>query len=375
MHIGLNAHLLTGADQPGYRRAGIHGYIQQLLAHLPAAAPDAHFTAFVGSGDPPASPAFSTRRARWAANSPSRRIVWEQLAQPFQLGGLDLVHELAFVAPLIMPRPFVVTVYDLSFIRYPERLTHTRRLYLQTFTGLSCRRSRRVIAISQSTADDLVTLLHIPRERIDLALPGIDPRFTRLPDATVAAFRASHRLPERFLLFLGTLEPRKNLPMLLRAYAALPTADRSAVPLILAGGKGWLSDDIPRTIAECSLQVDVQLPGYIPDDELPLWYNAAETFVYPSIYEGWGLPVTEALACGTPVITTTESSLPEAAGEAGLCLPPLDIPGWTAALARAIHDPEWRRDRGTRGQIHAAQFSWARTAEQTVASYRRAMAK
>ena len=123
------------------------------------------------------------------------------------------------------------------------------------------------------------------------------------------------------------------------------------------------------------LKKSVVLLTEVADPELAALYDQCLFTIYPSHYEGWGLPVTEALACGTPVITTTESSLPEAAGEAGLCLPPLDIPGWTAALARAIHDPEWRRDRGTRGQIHAAQFSWARTAEQTVASYRRAMAK
>lgn len=375
MRIGLNAHLLTGADQPGYRRAGIHGYIQNLLANLPAAAPGVDFTAFVGSGDPPPSPAIRIRRTRWAGKSPGRRILWEQFAQPFQLGGLDLMHELAFVAPLLMPRPYVVTVYDLSFLRYPERLTRSRRLYLRLFTRISCQRARRVIAISQSTADDVAQLLHIPRARIDLAQPGVEPRFQRLPAAMVDAFRAAQGLPDRFFLFIGTLEPRKNLPMLLRAYAALPAADRAAIPLILAGGKGWLSDDIPRTIAACKLEHDVTLPGYIADDMLPLWYNAAHTFVYPSVYEGWGLPVSEALACRTPVITTTASSLPEAAGRAGLCLPPDDIPAWTETLAQAIHDPHWAANRSAQAVDHGTAFTWQRTAEQTVASYRRALTR
>src|SRR5260221_7978827 len=232
-HIGLNAHLLA-ADKVGYRRAGIHSYFAHLLAHLPDADPEFCYTVLVGAGTPPEHPALRVRHSRWSTDGPTRRILWEQVAQPWQLGGLDLVHELAFVAPLIMPRPFVVTVYDLTFLRYPDRLPLLRRLYLRLFTAISCRRARRVIAISQSTADDLVRLLGIPREKIDLAIPGVDPRFTTLPPAEVEAWRRHNGLPDRFLLYLGTLEPRKNLPLLLRAYAALPPADREAVPLILA---------------------------------------------------------------------------------------------------------------------------------------------
>ncbi len=371
MHIGLNAHLLTRAN--GYRRAGIHGYIYQLLAHLPAAAPDWQFTVFVGAGDPPNSPQFTIKRSRWNTERPTRRISWEQLAQPFQLGGLDLMHELAFVAPVVMPRPFVVTVYDLSFLRYPERLTRTRRLYLRLLTGYSCRRARRVIAISQSTADDLTNLLHIPRTKIDLAVPGIESRFQLLPAAEIERFRAQKGLPDRFMLFVGTIEARKNLPVLLRAYAALPAADRAAVHLLLAGGKGWLSDDVPHEIEQLGLDDTVHLPGYVADEDLPLWYNAAETFVYPSVYEGWGLPVTEAMACRTPVIVSNASSLPEAVGNAGLCVPPDKVTAWTDALAKAIHDPAWRSEYGERGRIRAASFSWVNTAAQTVASYQRAL--
>lgn len=371
MRVGLNAHLLTRAE--GYRRAGIHSYIYQLLAHLPAAAPDWQFTVFVGGGDPPDSSQFTIKRSRWNTERPTQRILWEQLAQPFQLDSFDLIHELAFVAPVIMPRPFVVTVYDLSFLRYPERLTRTRRLYLRLLTGYSCRRARRVIAISQSTADDLMELLHIPRTKIDLAVPGVEPRFHRLGAVEIERFRAQKGLPDRFLLFVGTIEPRKNLPVLLRAYAALPASDRAAVHLILAGGKGWLGDDLPYTIEQFGLSNTVHLPGYIPAADLPLWYNAAETFVFPSVYEGWGLPITEAMACGTPVIVSNASSLPEAAGDSGQCLPPGDVGAWTNALAVAIHDPAWRHESGERGQTRAAGFTWQDTAAQTVASYQRAL--
>ncbi|MEP7288657.1 MAG: glycosyltransferase family 1 protein [Chloroflexota bacterium] len=370
-HVGLNAHLLS--PKAGYRRAGIHGYIWQLLDHLPAVDPAWHYRVFVGAGDPPPRASLDIRRSRFGTARPLKRIAWEQFVQPCQLDGLDLVHELAFVAPVVMPRPFVVTVYDLTFMRYPELLPRVRRWYLRLLTGLSCQRARRVIAISQSTADDLVTLLGVARDKIDLAVPGVEGRFCPLPANEVAAWRTKQGLPERFLLFVGTLEPRKNLPMLLRAYAALPTADQAACHLVLAGGKGWMTEEIHRTIAEYELSSVVQLPGFVADSDLPWLYNAAEAFVYPSIFEGWGLPVTEAMACGKPVLVSNVSSLPEAAGDTGLRLPPSDTAAWTAGLSRCIHDGAWRAEQGLLAQTRARQFTWTHTAEQTVASYRKAL--
>lgn len=371
MHIGLNAHLLAGAE--GYRRAGIHGYIYQLLDHLPSVAPDWQYSVFVGAGEPPVHPQFKIRRSRLKTEKPLNRILWEQLAQPFQLGGLDLVHEMAFAAPLIMPRPFVVTVYDLTFMRYPERLSRMRRLYLRLFTGVSCRRAQRVLAISQSTADDLINLLQIPAEKIDLAIPGIEPRFKPLPAEEVEAFRNFNHLPKRFLLFVGTLEPRKNIPILLHAYAGLPEALRREVHLVLAGGKGWMMDDLPTLLKQYGIAETVHLPGYVADSALVLWYNAADAFVYPSVFEGWGLPLTEAMACGKPIITSNVSSLPEAAGEAGVTLSPQDVDGWREALRRCIEDETWRREHGAMGLERAKKFTWESTARQTIESYRRAL--
>jgi glycosyltransferase involved in cell wall biosynthesis len=280
---------------------------------------------------------------------------------------------MAFVAPLIMPRPFVVTVYDLTFLRFPDRLPRSRRLYLRLLTGLSCHRARRIMAISQATADDLVALLNVPRERIDLAIPGIEPRFHPLPTAEVEDWRQRRGLPDHYILCVGTLEPRKNLPMLLRAYAALPESDRCAYPLVLAGGRGWMVEEIDRTIAECNLATSAILPGFIADEDLPWWYNAADAFVYPSLFEGWGLPVTEAMACGKPVIVSNVSSLPEAAGSAGLLLPPDDVSAWTEALGRCIRDSKWRAERGERARIESAKFTWEHTAQQTMQSYRQAL--
>ena len=370
-HIGLNAHLLSG--KASYRSAGIHGYIYHTLVNLPALAPENwQFTAMVGAANRLKLDGFSIRHSTWDTDSPLRRILWEQTVQPFQLNDFDLYHGLAFVSPLLLTKPSLITVYDLSFLHYPQVLSASRRLYLRLFTALSCRRARRVIAISQSTARDLHDSLGIALDKIDVAPPGYDPTiYKRLPEAEIAAFRARRNLPERFWLFLGTLEPRKNLPKLLQAYAALPESER--LPLILAGGKGWDFEAIFQTIERYNLSSWVQLPGYLPVEELPLWYNSAEVFLYPSVFEGFGIPVLEAMACGTPVIISDASSLPEVAGSAGITLPPHAVDQWTQALQRAHGDAAWRKQATEQGYAQAKRYSWQLTAVQTINSYQQAL--
>ncbi len=371
MHVGLNAHLLSG--QTGYRTAGIHGYIDHLLRHLPGALPENwHLTALVGKDNPRRYDRITMRQASLDTESPLQRIVWEQLVQPWQLRDFDLYHALAFVAPLALTVPAVVTVYDLSFLYYPERLPAARRLYLRLFTGVTCRRARRVIAISESTARDVARTYGIPASKIDVAPCGHDPALFRpLPAEAVRAFRQSRGLPERFWLFIGTLEPRKNLPTLLEAYAGLPASDR--LPLMVGGGKGWDYEPIFAAVERLGLGDLVHFIGFIPSEELPLWYNSAEAFVFPSVYEGFGLPVLEAMACGTPVVVSDASSLPEVVGEAGMCIPPHDVGAWREALGRAARDADWRASARIRGMARAAMFTWQHTAAETVACYRRAL--
>jgi glycosyltransferase involved in cell wall biosynthesis len=367
MHIGLNAHLLSG--KASYRSAGIHGYIYNTLAHLAAAAPEHwQFTVMAGKGNPAQFPGLTMRHSRMNTDSPLRRILWEQLAQPVQLGEFDLYHALAFVAPLWLRVPMVVTVYDLSFVHYPQVLTAVRRLYLRLFTRLTCQRARRVIAISHSTAQDVVATLGIPAHKVDVAAPGYNPDLYRpLPPDEVAAFRQRKGLPERFWLFLGTLEPRKNLPMLLEAYARLPQSER--LPLLLGGGKGWKFDDIFATIERHHLNDSVRWLDYLPAEELPLWYNSAEAFLFPSVFEGFGLPVLEAMACGTPVMVSNASSLPEVAGSAGFTLPPHDIEAWVDALHIASTDAGWRAGASQQGLLEAGRYGWHITAHETIRSY------
>jgi glycosyltransferase involved in cell wall biosynthesis len=370
MRIALNAHLLSGAA--GYRSAGIHRYIDQLLTHLPAAVPpDWRLTAFAGAQAGRDYAGLEMRRSRWNTESAARRILWEQALQPWELRGFDAYHALAFAGPLLGAPPLVVTVYDLSFIHEPQRLPAGRRLYLRWLTALTCRRARRVVAISQSTAQDVSATFSIPADRIAVAAPGVDlAQFQPLPAADIEAFRQAKTLPPRFWLFMGTLEPRKNLVMLLEAYAALPASDR--LPLVLAGGKGWDFAPIFAAVERLGLGDAVRFPGFVPFDELALWYNSAEVFIYPSVFEGFGLPVLEAMACGVPVIVSDASSLPEITGDTGLCLPPRSAEAWTNALRRAASDDAWRRSAAEAGLQRARQFTWAETARQTALAYQRA---
>ncbi len=366
--VALNAQLLHGGAS--YRSAGIHQYIANLLQHLPAADAGFEYTALAGAGAPDV-PGLAMRRTRLPTQRPWVRVLWEQLLQPLALARLrpDLLHALAFVSPLLAGHPGVVTVYDLSFRLMPEKFPPAQRLYLNTFTGHSVRRARRVIAISQSTRADVVRLLGVPADKVDVAYPGIGPAFRPRPAIEVADFRARRGLPERFVLYLGTLEPRKGLATLIRAFHSLRAAQPD-LHLVLAGGKGWGYAELFALVQTLGLADAVHWPGYVPAEELPWWYNAAAVFAYPSTYEGFGIPVAEALACGRAVVTTNVSSLPEAGGEAALQVAPDDAPALAEALTRALALGPAEL---ARGPAQAARFTWAATAAATAASYRRAL--
>lgn len=372
-HIAMNAHLLASGN--GYRQAGIHRYIYNVLTHLPSLDDSFSYTVLLNHALDKTLPRVQEQKGMFDTSSPLKRILWEQVIQPFALRRLkpDLYHAMAFVMPRFLACPSIVTIYDLSFVRYPEVLSTLRRRYLQTFTRESCQRATRIIAISESTADDLVKLWGIRREKIDVAPPGVSPEFRPLPPDQIETFRQKAKLPPRFLLFLGTLEPRKNLPMLLRAYARLPEDRRNEMHLILGGGQGWMTEAIFATIAQHQLEKTVHLPGYIAPEDLIFWYNAAEALVYPALYEGFGIPILEALACGKPVLVSRSSSLPEAAGEVGILLPPDDENAWTDAIQTLIDTPPTPAIFQPQASAWAAQFTWERTARITLESYHRTL--
>jgi glycosyltransferase involved in cell wall biosynthesis len=373
MHAVLNAQLVSTAQN--YRGAGVSNYSRHLLQALgrltqgttdqvTALISDAHVQA-VG---------LHLQRTPVIVQQPLVRIAWEQVLLPVQLARLraDLVHGLVNVLPLATHLPSVVTVHDLSFLRVPETLPAAKRFYLARLCQASVTKARRVIAVSRQTADDLMALLGVPARKLEVIHNGVSDAFRPGDEATSADFRRQRDLPERFILSLGTLEPRKNLEVLLRAYARWRhTSDEAAgVGLVLAGGKGWFFDEIFRQVQRLGLTQQVRLPGFVPEAELPDWYRAAELFVYPSRLEGFGLPVLEALACGTPVACSRVGSLLEIVGDSALTFPPDSEDALVACLQLALTQPALRAELQARGLAQAQQFTWERAARETLAVYR-----
>jgi glycosyltransferase involved in cell wall biosynthesis len=372
LNIGINAHLLSG--RAGYRRAGIHQYIYQVLRHLPQDKDGRfHYTVYTRQTE-----GWDPRPDRQLAGTwlPTEnrlaRIAWEQAFWPIRArrDRLSLLHSMAFVLPRLAPCPAVVTIYDLSFLLYPADYPAAQRRYLAAETARSCRLARRIITISESGRRDVQRLFDVSPERIDVVTPGVSPDYRPLPEHEVAAFRVRRNLPEQFLLHVGTLQPRKNLPVLLEALARL---ERENLPLVLVGGKGWFYEAIFAEVQTLGLADRVIFAGYVADDELPLWYNAATALVFPSRYEGFGMPIVEALACGTPVIAADTSSLPEAGGAAALYFDPFSPEDLAGQLARLLGDEPLRRRLMREGPAQAARFSWARAGQETAAVYRRAL--
>jgi glycosyltransferase involved in cell wall biosynthesis len=371
--IGINAHLLSA--ESGYRRAGIHQYIDQVLDHLPLLSSSSQYLVFSRHASRfSAKPGFTVQSSRWPTDRRLIRIAWEQAAWPLLASyhKLDLLHSMAFVAPLLSRIPTVITVYDLSFIHFPDRYPILQRNYLQSQTARSCRQARRVITISESGREDVHRFFQVPVDQIDVVLPGVDPLFRPLPATEVAAFRQREGLPREVILHVGTLQPRKNIPILLEAMAKLARPD---VALVLAGGKGWLYQDIFNRVVELGLEKQVRFAGYIADEELPLWYNSAALLAFPSVYEGFGMPVVEAMACGTPVVAAQSSSIPEAGGEAALYFNPDNVDALTNCLSAVLDDDHLAATMRQKGLAQARLFSWARAGQETARVYGRALAQ
>ncbi|MBA3530409.1 MAG: glycosyltransferase family 4 protein [Ardenticatenales bacterium] len=370
-HIGLNAHLLALGNS--YRSAGISTYIYQLLRHLPLVS-DFRYTAWMS--EPGGELAGLTRRLTPLPTSrPAVRILWEQLLQPYGVARVrpDLLHGMAFVLPLWLTLPAIATIYDLTFLHVPEAFRPLNRLYLRTMTQVSARRATHLCAIAEHGREDIARQLGVPLEKITVVYPGLDPAFATPPSASeVDDFRRRRGLPERFVLYVGTLEPRKNVPALIHAFAAI----RRRVPgvkLVLAGGKGWGFDEIFAEVERLGLGDEVHFPGFVPQDELALWYAAAELFVYPSRYEGFGLPPLEAMACGTPVIVSHATSLVEVVGDAGRMVSPDDEEALAEAMVALLTDPSAQASCRAQGLAQAARFQWRNSAATQAAVYQRVL--
>ncbi len=389
MHIGINAQLLSFSQN--YRNGGISRYIRYLLTALTNQSGPHEYTIFVNGQevidhlsesigkDVSRQTQITYVPVSWPESRPISRVAWEQLKLPTLLHEkrIDVFHSPANVLPERLPHSCagVVTLHDMAFLRYPNVLTRSKRVYHRTFTMRSLQRATMIIADSNSTKQDAIELAGISANHIQTVYPCIDERFSNvILDEEIQSFRQAHGLTMGYLLYLGTLEPRKNVTTLIEAYAQLRKIYGREEKLVLAGGKGWLFDTIFQRVQELGLEAEVLFPGFVSDAEQLLWYHSASVFVYPSLYEGFGMPVTEALACGLPVVTSNVSSLPEAGTTLALTVDPHDSDAMARAICKALTDETLHLRCRTQAAMVRQQFSARTMTEQIIAVYEQSAA-
>jgi len=371
MRIGVNALLLT--KRAGHRQTGVSRYIRRVIQALPDELGGDELIVYAGRGADPVGSGASWRHAWWPADNPLARIAWEtgMLPAMTRRDRVDLFHGTVNALPPMLAGRSIVTIHDLAFLRWPEQITVRRHRYLSRAVASAARRANGIIAVSDATKRDIVEQLQVDPDRVAVTPLGVDERFTPASSDRIAEVRARYDLQEPFVLFVGTLEPRKNLPALLRAFARI----QHDIPhrLALAGAIGWRSQEFQDAVEAAKLGDRLRLIGFVDERDLPALYSAADLFAFPSLYEGFGLPVLEAMACGTPVVTGNVSSLPEVAGDAALLVDPHDDAALGKAMLRALTDQPERARLTAAGFERAAHFTWRATARSTVAAYRDAV--
>jgi len=284
---------------------------------------------------------------------------------------LDLFHSPYYIKPYLLPCPSVVTIYDLIPRLYPQYTSPWARGIFQMAIRLATVTSRLVISVSQSAKEDLVRLLGVLPSKVWVTPLGVDTQFNPANEKAIFNLRQKHDLPEGYILYLGINKPHKNLVRLVEAFAKVKIGRK----LVLAGKEDPRYREVHEVVKQLSLQDRVVFSGQVPEDDLPALYSGAALFVFPSLYEGFGLPLLEAMACGVPVVCSSTSSLPEIAGRAAVMVDPLDVSQLARALERVLGDSDLRASMRQEGLKQAAHFSWERTAKETLGVYRQVLSR
>lgn len=368
LEIGIDASRMAVAA-----RTGTEHYTFELLGALAQIDRSTRYTLYCNQM-PAALPAlganFALRQIPLARLWTHARLSADVLARPPDLLFVP-AHVIPLGAPLQRRTRTVVTIHDLGYLHFPEAHTRAHRLYLRLSTAWSARVAHRVIAVSAATRADLVRYTGVAPEKISVIHHGVAAHFAPVASQPmIAAVQARYAIDRPYFLFVGTVQPRKNLERVIAAFAALAVSQQ--LLLVIAGKKGWLTAAIERRAQELGVADRVRFVGYLPDADLPPLLSGALGFVFPSLYEGFGMPVLEAMACGTPVLTSTTSSLPEVAGDAALLVDPRDTSAIADGLRRLASEPQLRAELGAQGRARAARFTWRACAEATLRVLRQA---
>ena len=361
-HIGIDASRIA-VDA----RTGTEHYTYELLAALAQRDRHNRYTLYCNrrpAALPPLGPNFALRSMPFA-----RLWTHARLSAELALHPPDTLFVPAHVLPLGAPlRRFrsVVTIHDMGYLHFPEAHTPLHRRYLRLSTWWSARAASRVIAISGATRDDLVRYAGVSPAKISVIHHGLSPRFQPVPKAS-AIVQARFGIAEPYFCYIGTVQPRKNLVRLIEAFAlVVASAPARPLALVIAGKRGWLSEAIEQRAAALGIAERVRFTGYVPDADVPALLSGALAFAFPSLYEGFGMPVLEAMACGAPVLTASTSSLPEVAGHAALLVDPADTSAIAGGMAQLLDDAALRAELRARGLARAAAFTWQRCAAETL---------
>lgn len=365
--------MLIGIDASRARRVGRTGtetYSLQLIRHLLALDSGHRFRLYLRQ--PPEPGLFLAERANveWCIIPFPRlwthlRLSWEMMRQ-----SPDLLFVPSHVLPLWHPSRSVVTVHDLGYRYFPCTHSSFTRRYLEVSTRWNGRQAHRLLADSEATRQDLLKFYGVPEGKVRVVYPGVDETMKPVQDAaTLTSVQARYGIQGPYILHVGTLHPRKNLLTLLRAFARLQMRQevrQMGVRLVLAGGQGWHSSDAFQETERLGLSAQVIFAGHVPDADLPALLSGAVCLAFPTLYEGFGFPVVEAQACGTPVLCSNVSSLPEVAGDAAILLDPLDVDAWTEGLVQILTDEALRTDLTARGFDNVRRFPWPRCATEVM---------
>jgi glycosyltransferase involved in cell wall biosynthesis len=367
MRIGIDARIAH------YSHGGIRSYVVHLLDALTAVDDETDYHILHSRKDPETS-ASGPNFHRVACWTPCHhRFERWTLGVEISRLGLDLLHSPDFIPPAFGYGRSVITIHDLTFLYYPRFLTRESRRYYNGQIEWAVQRTDHILADSHATKTDLTSVLGVSSERITVVHLAADPSFKPVPDGETRHIANQYGLEPGFLLFVGTLEPRKNVPGLLHAYRILLDQKVTAEPLVLVGGKGWLYEEIFDRVEALGLNDQVRFLHGVPDADLPGLYSAASVLTTPSFYEGFGLPALEAMSCGTPVVVADRASLPEVVGDAGILVDPEDPGAIAEGLKRVLTDEELRAKMETLGLGRASSFSWERVARETLDVYRQVL--
>ncbi|MBC8253340.1 MAG: glycosyltransferase family 4 protein [Ardenticatenia bacterium] len=370
MRIGIDARLVY------YSRAGIGQYILRLVEAMARVDTSGDEFVLLQSRKDRTQIVSDHNFSRMSLWTPSHHRL-EQLSLGFEVGRLhlDLLHSPDFIPPFRRNCRSVITVHDLAFLLYPHFLTNeSARYYGQIDQAVRC--TDHIIAVSESTRQDTIKLLGVPEKKITVIYEAANPIYRQIePREARRLVVDTYGLDGDYILFVSTIEPRKNLPALLQAYRKLRDDYKSDVKLVLAGRRGWLSEEVYEVVEALNLAEHVRFLGRVPSGHLVYLYNAARMLVHPSFYEGFGLPPLEAMNCGTPTIVSNVSALPEVVGDASILVDPHDIDGLTVAMWRVLTDADLRASLVAKGLTHARMFSLERAAQETLAAYRRVVGR